>query len=149
MSPQDYPRALAEGYERTSGDDGEMSRLAYLCDYIFNLTTYDAGLSELLARRALEVCVAITNRTTFDYIKDPDLYIWYVMMCNMPFFEKRLNWGTSIRGAWWDTSAPKASALDSCGLWLDGEQITDPIKFSTDQWVEFIAAVVAFSKGAA
>jgi len=61
-------------------------------------------------------------------------------MLNMPFFSRRVNWGTSARGAWWDTST-----LNTTGLWLDGNQLTTPLEFSTEEWHKFIAAMLAFA----
>lgn len=98
---QDYRRMLEEGYGAIASTE-PIGRLEYLSDYIFNFTTYDGEMAELFACKALEVCAAISNRTTFDYIKDAEQYRWYLVMCNMPFFSDKLEWGTSIRGAWWD-----------------------------------------------
>lgn len=56
-------------------------------------------MSVLFARKAVEVCAAINDRQTFDYINDPNDYLWYLLMCNMPFFAERLECGISIRGA--------------------------------------------------
>ena len=73
----------------------------YLASDIFNFTTYDAGVDELFVRKAVEVMWAIENRSTFEYQNGEENYQWYLVMCNMPFFVNRLEWGTSIRGAWW------------------------------------------------
>lgn len=138
---------LEEGFAawRDVNPDGTPeSRVAYLGDYIFDFTTYDDTMAEEFALKALEVCRAISDHKTFEYIKDPDNYRWFLLMCNMPFFARRLNWGTSIRGAWWDTSAPNETMLDTTGLWVDGQQLTRPLTFSTEQWGEFIAAMLAF-----
>lgn len=139
---QIYARMLEEGFIETNEFlESQQSRLTYLSEYIFDFTTYDGGVAELFATKALEVCAAISDGKTFDYIKDPDNYQWYLLMCNMPFFAERLSWGGSIRGAWWDNSI----TLDSCGLFLDGGQIVDTMEFTRDEWAEFIAAVLAFA----
>src|SRR3546814_1407074 len=98
-------------------------------------------MDELLGQRVVEVCRAITTRVTHDYIKVEEQYRWYILMCNMPFFAPRLNWGTSIRGAWWDHSQPP---LESCGLFLGDHQVTR-IEFVDSEWLSFIDAVLAFS----
>ena len=118
------------------------SRLEYLAENIFGFTTYDTGMSELFATFAVEVCDAITERATFDYIEDPDKYRWYLLMCQMPFFASKLNWGTSIRGAWWDD----AVTIHSYGLWDGDDQMTQPTHLAGEEWVEFIRAVSKFSK---
>lgn len=143
----DYLRALQEGFatwrDINPGGAPE-TRLGYVGEYIFDFTTYDDTMTEEFARKALDVCRAISDGTTGDYIQDPDNYRWYLLMCNMPFFAGRLNWGTSIRGAWWDVSTPNCADLETSGLWLDGVQLQQPLKFSTDQWREFIAALLEF-----
>ena len=140
---RDYARMLTEGYAAFASTD-PIGRLEYLSDYIFDFTTYDDEMAELFARRALEVCAAISNSTTFDYIKDAAQYRWYLVMCNMPFFADKIEWGPSVRGAWWGEPPQEKIKFDSCGLWLDGEQLHEPMDFTRDQWREFIAAVLAF-----
>ena len=142
-----YLKMLEEGrsgVDRFSGH--KSSRLRYLADHIFDFTTYEDEMAELFATKALEVCAAISGRTTFDYIKDVDNRRWFLLMCNMRFFEPRLNWGTSIRGAWWDTNDPNETKFSTCGLRLDGEQVTELDFNDTDQWREFIAALIEFAK---
>ena len=147
MMNRDYRRMLEKGHEELDDLVGghQASRLEYLSDHIFDFTTYDSEIAKLFARKALEVCAAINDAKTFEYIKDADNYRWYLLMCNMPFFYPRLSWGGSIRGAWWDVPTHKeAIEFSTCGLFLDGEQITEPLTFTRDQWREFIAALLAF-----
>lgn len=99
-------------------------------------------MSELFAQKAVEVCEAISNSKTFDYISAADNYKWYLLMCNMPFFNDKLNWGGSIRGAWWDHD--EEIILTNIGLWETEEQFTIDLKFTHAQWIEFIAAVINF-----
>jgi hypothetical protein len=138
----DYATMLEDGYKALRDlNDAEQSRLDYLSDHIFDFTTYDSAIGELFATKAIEVCTAINERTTFDYIKDPENYRWFLLMCNMPFFYPKLDWGGSIRGAWWSHDGIE---LDTCGLWANGSQIHEPMKFTSDEWWKFIAAVIAF-----
>jgi hypothetical protein len=139
----DYCRMLEEGWKE-SDINGPLGRLEYLADYIFDFTTYDREMAELFASRALEVCAAISGGTTFNYIKDAEQYRWYLVMCNMPFFADKITWGTSVRGAWWSEPPQGKIKFSSCGLWLDGEQLHEPMEFTCDQWREFIAAVLGF-----
>jgi hypothetical protein len=138
-------RAMLEhSYQQTMRNDQVQSRMAYLASNIFGFTTYDDSAAELFARKALEVCAAITRGKTFDYIKDADNYCWYLVMVNMPFFAERLNWGSSIRGAWWDHHLYQ---LDTCGLWRGEEQVIDP-DLTRDEWMQFIEALIEFAGSA-
>lgn len=134
---------LEHSFNVTRGHGGghEMSRLEFLAEYIFDFTTYDSEIGELFASKALEACAAISAGTTFDYIKDADDYRWYMLMVNMPFFAGRLEWGTSIRGAWW---VHEEQTLESCGIWRENEQLLE-LKFNRDEWASFIAALVTFA----
>ena len=68
-----------------------------------------------------------------------------LLMYNMPFFRYKLDWGTSIRAAFWSAGPNENIELRSCGLWLDGKQFRETMEFTDAQWHEFIAAVLAFA----
>lgn len=138
-----YLELLKHSYEVMKTLDGcpPESPLEYLGDHIFDFTTYDGEMSALFARKAVEVEDAITAGTTFDYIKDAENYRWYLLMCNTRFFAGRLEWGGSIRGAWWDHEI----RFQSCGLWLGDDQLADEMKFTQDEWKSFMRAVSDFA----
>lgn len=134
---------LENSYRITQGNHGEdLSRLSFLADHIFDFTTYDSEMSELFGRKAVEVCTAITHDQTFEYIKDAENYRWFLLMVNMPFFAPRLEWGTSVRGAWWDHGV---QALTSCGIWRGEDQLTS-LEFTREEWIIFMVAVIEFSE---
>lgn len=138
-----YLTLLQNSYEthRQTVECPPESRLEFLADVVFQFTTYDGAMSVEFAARAVQVCTAITERATFSFIEDPECYRWFLLMINMPFFVGRLDWGTSIRGAWWghnDTS------LESCGLWSGSEQVIK-LEFSRAEWMSFIHAVIEFA----
>lgn len=66
----DYKELLEHSFtvEKENGECAPESRLAFLSASIFDFTTCDGSMDELFARKAVEVCAAITNRTTFEYI---------------------------------------------------------------------------------
>lgn len=140
--PASFKEMLEHSFQQERLEADELSRLEFLALHVFGFTTYDSGMDELLAARAVQVAEAINDRQTFEYIKARDSYENYIVMCQMPFFADRLEWGTSIRGAWWDTAGV---TLDSCGLWQGGEQLK-PMTFDQASWMEFIRAVVAFAQ---
>ena len=69
---------------------------------VFKLATYDSDLDELFVKKILEVCKVILNRTNFEYIKDENNYHTYILVCQLLKDMKWINWGTSIRGAWFN-----------------------------------------------
>lgn len=146
----DYLELLEHSFEMEMADTGyecpQKTRLAYLSEHIFSFTTYDSEKDELFGRKAIEICEAINEGRTFDFIKDTDNYTWFLVMCNMPFFADRLEWGTSIRGAWWSACDHRKIELSSCGLWVGDEQLIDALKFSADEWKKFISALIEFSR---
>ena len=143
----DYYRMLEEGFAETRGfEDRDLTRLQFLSEHIFDFITYDDEMSELFATRALQVCEAINNKKTFEYIAESDQHCWYLLMVNMPFFNDKLEWGTSIRGAWW--AAPPRGKLNysSTGLWLNGHQMHETMEFTEEEWREFVSAVLEFGR---
>ena len=140
----DYLKLLEHSFKMDQERDSSMSRLEYLSINIFDFTTYDSAMDELFAKKALEVCVAITYKQTFEYQKDEEGYKWYLIMVNMPFFAGKLEWGTSIRGAWWDSYRKEKFEFSSCGLYENDEQILEPLKFDEGQWDAFVKAMAAF-----
>jgi len=136
-----FDKMLEESY---SIEQNKYSRLKWLSEYIFDFDTYETEYAELFARYAVDVCKAINDRKTFEFISDKDNRMWFLIMCNMPFFKERITWGISIRGAFWDSGT--ALTLNSCGLYYDGEQITCDITFADESWVEFVDALIEFAK---
>lgn len=136
-----YAQLLNDGFlEYQSGENACGSKIEFLARYVFDFTTYDSDMDQLLGQKAVEVCRALSSRTTHGYIKVPENYRWYILMCNMPFFAPRLDWGTSIRGAWWGYDQP---ALTSCGLY-EGERQVIRLDFADGEWEDFIASVLEF-----
>lgn len=113
------------------------SPLEYLSLYVFDFTTYDSDMDELFARKALEVCLAITEKTTYEYIQNEENYKWYLLMINMPFFQGKLDWGTSIRGAWW---SDQIFEIELTGF-FDEKKIV----LTREEWKEFIRAISDFT----
>jgi hypothetical protein len=138
-----YLELLKHSYEveKSHGGCPPKSPLEYLGQSIFDFTTYDGEMSVLFARKAVEVCDAINNSKTFDYIKDAENYRWYLLMCNTSFFADKLEWGTSIRGAWWNQEI----TFQSCGLWKGDEQLADDMNFTQEEWKRFTMAISDFA----
>ena len=86
------------------------SRLDFIGETIFNFTMYDGDASKRFALKMIEVIESIINRTTFEYQKEN--YDNYLTMVNMPFLVDKLDWGSSIRGAWLDYSKEYTVSYD-------------------------------------
>lgn len=147
-----YLKLLNDGYKSINENlnkDEKETRIEYLGSYIFDFTTYESEVKNQMTIKAIEVCNAITNKTTFDYIEDDESNLWYLIIVNMPFFVDRLSWGSSIRGAWWDIYDFKEGGkfkINSYGLFDDENQITE-IGLNYKQWHEFLDSINLFIKG--
>ena len=139
----DYAEVLEKSYEdMREFQDENLSRLEYLAEHIFDFATYEDYMAELFATKMVEVCQAISDKTTFDYIDTDEGRMWYLLMVNMPFLAGRLDWGTSIRGAWWDLDGQN---LHSCGLLgADGKQQCE-WRFTPEEWEGFFEGIIAFA----
>ena len=69
---------------------------------VFDLTTYDSSLDELFVKKIIEVCKAILEGRTFEYIRDGSRYVTYILVCQLLEQLHWIEWGTSIRGAWFE-----------------------------------------------
>lgn len=109
------------------------SKLEYLGKIVFGFTTYSGDLDVLFAEKMLPVLRCIINRTNFEYIKDSDQHVNYIAMCNSPFLVDKLEWGTSIRGAWFDSY--KRYEIDCGRIVVEAGEIKE---FITDviEWAE-------------
>lgn len=139
----DYAALLLNSYERTKeySECPPESRLQYLADYIFDFTTYEDEAAILFATKAVEVCRAVLTGATYEYIGTHENRMWYLLMCNMPFFAERIDWGGSIRGAWWGYDI----VYSSMGLWDGDVQMYDEYSFEDDEWRSFIQAIIDFA----
>lgn len=124
-------KCLNDIYEKEYSD--YYHPIEFLSSEVFNFTTYDGNVDSLFVQKAVEVCQAINDGKTFDYIANNKNYIWYILMLNTPFFEKRIDWGCSIRGAFWSYEQK------------DFEIGSKNIKFRDGKdWSRFISHIIEF-----
>ena len=122
------------------------SRLEYLSTYVFDFVTYNVEMDKLFACKAIEVCKALSEQKTFDYVSlDESNYIWYLLMCNTSFFKDKINWGTSIRNAWWYVNSLHPVKVNGYGVWQNAKQVEDLIFIDKDEWIRFVSALIRFA----
>ncbi len=91
-----------EFWEHVDGTNYD-NKYVWCSNYVFNLTTYDNELDEIFVKKIFEVCKAILERKTFEFIKESDeKYRQFIIVCNLLSRFEWINWGTSIRGAWFE-----------------------------------------------
>lgn len=140
-----YLKLLESSYNQALSCSGlTRSKLEFIGNHIFAFDTYENVVLSLMTTKAIEVCNAISNSTTFEYIANVHDNMWYLIMVNMPFFQNKLEWGVSIRGAWWDYYPNKCFKLESCGIY-DGNDYLYDIEFDETEWREFIKAISVFT----
>jgi len=122
----DYANACANG-------EADLTRPSYISEHIFDLAVYDGELAELFGGNCLLVAKAITDRTTFEFIKQSEEhYRTYIITCNLPFFASRIDWGGSVRGAWW--------GCEQEPVCFDAFEFTD-----SDDFERFISALYSWA----
>lgn len=93
------------------------SKYEWAASEIFGLATYDGDLDKLFVERICDVCKYIAAGKTFEFINmSEENYITFILVCQVLYKKNWINWGTSIRGAWFD---------DGCGDYI------------LDWWVEY------------
>lgn len=141
----DYLKLIKHSYQMDSElHDHPQSKLEYLAEHIFDFTTYENEFCQAMARRAIEVALVISHDKTYDYIANEHNHQWYLMMVNMPFFVNRIEWSSSIRGAYWlNRFNTDKLIIKSCGLWMGNKQLTN-LSLRYVEWVSFIDALYKF-----
>lgn len=126
-----------EEYDIDVENDIYQNKYEWFCGVIFNIVTYDSYLDELFAKKIIEVCEVILNKTNFEYIKDETNYTNYIIVCQLLKSKNWLDWGTSIRGAWFMTG-PYGDPILSRRITSSGVQV--------DFHVDNIKALIDFVK---
>ena len=110
---QEFISAIDEAFKcdrdlyEIQGGDPTTSAHYFLAESVFGFTLYDTDKDMQWCMEALSVIRAILTGTTFDMFRDPASEEVYLKMVNMPFMDGLLEWGGSIRGAWFDTQGNK------------------------------------------
>ena len=78
------------------------NKYEWAASHIFNLATYDGKLDEKFVKLILEVCEVILENKNFDYIEDETNYFTFIAVCQRLNSLGWIDWGTSIRGAWFN-----------------------------------------------
>ncbi len=100
MNVKDLYKAHYEHHRRCFGK--VIPKYTWAAREVFNLCTYDSCLDELFVNTILEVCKVILGGTNFEYIKDEQNYTKYILVCQLLDKFHWIDWGTSIRGAWFE-----------------------------------------------
>lgn len=124
--------------EKVSGR--EPSKYEWAAFYVFDLSTYDRKLDKLFVDAILEVCSVIFNAKNYDYIIDQENYVKYILVCQLLDKFNWIEWGTSIRGAWFDGYHPGFKTRPI--LELDGWSEPN----DRGEWEEHVLAEVPFSE---
>jgi len=112
-----YKKMIQTAYEAVNDSRrGGIDKMEYLGSYVFDLNTGDFGEGsalEYLTKIIIEASDAILNLKTFEYIKDENNYLKYHTAVNLPFLSEIIEYGRSIRGAWFDNHYDEVSM--DCG----------------------------------
>lgn len=99
---------LNKNFEIANEHSGTISKTKYIASYIFNIASYDDDIEKDITNDLLQVVNAISYWKTFEYIKKcKDNHKNYIIMCNLLDKDNLIEWGTSIRGAWFQINEHK------------------------------------------
>ena len=113
------------------------TKYEWVASEIFGLSTYDGELDEIFVKKICEVCKCIADRKTFEYIEaSQENYITYILVCQILGNKEWIDWGTSIRGAWFTYSA-----IDDILFWEcygENDQMFIEVPFSKENLLALI-----------
>lgn len=94
------------GYYKLSQEaaKGEPTKLDWVGSDVFGFVTYDDEKDEDFAIVMLEVCGVILRNENYEYINDEENYLLYLLACQWLCHLHWIDWGTSIRGAYFETN---------------------------------------------
>jgi hypothetical protein len=116
---------------------------------MFGISTYDSGMDEALVRIMMPTLISIGDKTNFTLISDPQRHLHYCITVNLPLLQDRLEWGTSIRGAWYYFKKPFDPHHGLIGTGSTGCDLIDaaPIgKGEEASFIQLLKAVEEFLK---
>lgn len=129
-------------YEEECSRFKDTSKYSWAMSEVFGLCTYDSSLDELFVKTIIEVCKVIKERTNFEYIGDRQNYIKYIQVCQLLNEFNWIEWGTSIRGAWFQGDRPRR-ILDEMEWWdpmtrhsIDGVPFTEENLYALIEFLE-------------
>lgn len=88
----------------------DANKYEWAASHVFEICTDDGELDEIFVKKIIEVCRAILESRTFEYIEDKDNYIAYIIVCQLLYEKGWIEWGTSIRGAWFVRNGIESNA---------------------------------------
>lgn len=141
MNAIDIYRAQYE--EESNWHFDKWDKYHWAASRIFDLTTYDRGLDEIFVKDILEVCKVILEKRNYEYIEDEKNYLKYILVCQVLNKFNWLNWGTSIRGAWFEVDVYRdwvskeatirsRDILDELEWFSDKEYKIEKVPFTVD-----------------
>lgn len=115
---------------------------------MFGLTTYDSDMDETLVKMMMPTLISIGAGTNGAQMHDAQKYLNFCITVNMPFLQNRLDWGTSVRGAWYHFSDrpfdPHVGLVGTGSRGLDIIDAAPIVKGEETRFVQLIAAVEEF-----
>lgn len=123
--------------EERSRRDDEYTKYEWAACYIFDLYTYDTALDEKFVKSIIEVSKAIIDMETYNYIENRDNYLKHILVCQLLYHFNWINWGTSIRGPWFESDSRKDILEESSWSLLNEK---------TGEWDRYKLDAVPFSR---
>lgn len=103
-----FKQLIEDRYNECNSFDPSLyrSKIDFIGQEVFEFITYDDSMSEMFTVTMLDVLECILNGKNSEYHGKSDAhYQAYLLMVNMTFLSNKLNWGTSIRTAFFDSEA--------------------------------------------
>lgn len=147
----DYSELLERSYAITKANSkSNLERLKFLNNAVFKFVTHESKTSSMMTKKALEICLALSEGTLRKYKETEQGEFWHSIMVNMSFFENKIQWRDCFAlVSFWNLHYFPAGqpplTIESCDLYnAEGEQLLE-LTFGKKEWDLFIDAMVRFA----
>lgn len=103
FTPECFKQLFLEASEDINENEGTIyDHCAVICGAI-GFTTYNSAMDVRVVQDFIDVIQAILDGKTYEYLEQSEKkHLNYLTVVNLHNIHQFLNWGTSIRGAWFE-----------------------------------------------
>lgn len=136
----DVKKLYAKAYESyKEGVECCDNKYEWAASEVFGLATYDGALDKLFVERICDVCKYIAAGKTYEFIDMSDEnYTTYILVCQLLYKKNWIEWGSSIRGAFFYCSCSPNPIVNYVCFGPGDKDMSIKVPFSTENIIALV-----------